>query len=80
MTPDTLIEVPACGVCHDWMFPATLWVWPVDGVCWVCLNGCGSLFKGRLHSPQDEMPSQADAFAITTISYRVAEARDDYVE
>jgi hypothetical protein len=44
--PDHMIEVPCCQFCYDWMRPVMLWAWPVDGVVWLCLNGCGALVQG----------------------------------
>ena len=69
--PDRLIEVPACNVCHDWMFAATLWVWPVDAICWVCVNGCATLIHGK--GSEELIPDESAAHAISAISLKVAE-------
>lgn len=59
MIPDSMIVVPSCKRCHDWMLPAMLWVWPVDAVVWICLNGCGAYLHGSEHPGDEDVQAMA---------------------
>jgi hypothetical protein len=66
----TVIEIPCCPVCFDWMKPVLLFAYPFEGVVWVCLAGHKTLIHGVA---DDELapPDFPTAAAISHLAHTI---------